>query len=79
MPAQTLELVGNLHRAQHEIDAARLDGVSRHVREPRGFGSLREDEPALVLDGLDAERAIGIAAGQHDANRAVAISDGERR
>ena len=44
--AETCELDGDLVRAQHEIDTARLDGVPRHDREARRFGSLREGEAA---------------------------------
>ena len=78
MSAQTLELVRDFPRAQHPIDAARFDGVAGHVREPCRVGSLREDDPTLVLDGLDAKAAIGVAARQHDTNRVVLIFEGER-
>ena len=76
--AETHELVGDLVRAQDEIDTARFDGVLRHVREPRRFGSLREREAPGVLDLANAERAIRIATREHDANRAVGIRGGER-
>ena len=39
---------------------------------------MREDDPDLVLDGLDAKAAIGVTARQHDTNRVVLIFDGER-
>ncbi len=77
-PAQPHDLEGDVSRAQYPIDATSFDGVPWHVRKSRGVGSLREDDPTLVLDGLDTNGAIGVAARQHHTNRALGVCGGER-
>ena len=45
---------------------------------PEAVADLRQRQAAAFLDGLDAERAVRVAAGQHDADRQFALIFGER-
>jgi hypothetical protein len=76
---QAIELDRDLRRRQHELDRPDLRGRRRHVREPAGAVVLRDHRATSVSDREAAERGIGAAAREHDADRAIAIGPGHRR
>ena len=65
---------------QGKIHDAGRDGALRHARvlRPVAIGDLGEGQPAALLDGLQAECAVPVAAREHDACRRLAPVGGER-
>ena len=57
------------------VDKSRGDGAVRHagMLRPEAVGSLRHRHAAAFLDGLEIERAVRVAAGQHHAHRQLAL------
>src|SRR6185436_7380771 len=77
MPGETRKFLRDLLRSHHKIDAAAADGAARHAEV---FGSalvLRKGDATLAFDFRHAQCAVGAAAGQNDANRAVLLFDGK--
>ena len=68
------QLVGHRLDRQHEIDQSGGDGAGGHAAMSWGavIAALRDRQPAMLLDRLDAERSVAAAAGQHDADGVVA-------
>ena len=69
----------HLLRRQGEVHEAGGDGAVRHVRvlRPVAVGDLRQGQAAALLDRLDAERAVAVAAREHHAGRQLALVGGE--
>jgi hypothetical protein len=67
------QLRAHLPRRQHEVHAARGDGVLRHAVELRRLGQLGQHQPALCLHGEDAERAVAARAREDDADRQLLL------
>src|SRR6185437_13489616 len=63
------ENLRNLRHRQHEIDRARGDRASRHAVVAGVTWILRDDEPALLLDGLQSEAAVRAGTRQNHADR----------
>ena len=59
-------------RREHEIHAARRHRAARH-RVVSGRIVLRERDPALGLDRLQSQRAVGRRAGKHHADGPLAL------
>src|SRR5260221_14409558 len=72
------ELRRHLLDRQHKIHQPGGDGAVRHAVETRGDAGLSDGEPAMLLDCLDAERAVAAAAGENDADRILLLVLGER-
>jgi hypothetical protein len=72
------ELAGDLFRRHHEVDAVRLHRRLGHPRVLRRGVVLREGHAACRVDRADAVRAVRAGAGQHDADRRVALVLGDR-
>ncbi len=74
------QLGAHLLGRHHEIHVAGRDGAARHVRVRRAVAviRLRQGQPAMLLDRLDAQRAVPVAAGQHHGRGALALVHGER-
>ncbi|MNI27779.1 hypothetical protein D3C73_815320 [compost metagenome] len=62
-----------------KVDNARADGAARHfgIGRPLAVGRLGHGDAAEFLDGLQAQGAVGVAAGQNDAHRALALVFGK--
>jgi hypothetical protein len=77
VPGDARDLAGDRVRGQHEVDAPGGDGAPGHARV-LGRVILRERDAAGRLDGFESERAIGRAAREDYADRAVSLILGER-
>ncbi len=74
------ELLAHLLGWNGKIHEARRNRAFRHVRMvgAETVRHLRQCDPASLLDGLDAERAVAVPAGQHDAGGHLAGVDRKR-
>jgi hypothetical protein len=66
------ELGGNVLGREHEVHGSGGHGAARHRVVARGI-ILRECDPALGLDGLQAQCAVGGGARENDADGTVAL------
>ena len=62
---------------EDEVHAAGGHGAARHRVVARGL-ILREGDPALGLDGLQPDRAVGGGAGENHADGTLALILGQR-
>ncbi len=72
LPAVFGEGFGNLRDRQHEVHGPRHDRAPRHAVILGLVGILRDDEPALLLDGLQSEAAVAAGSREDHADRALA-------
>ena len=77
MAGEPHQLAGDLVGRQDVIDPAVGDGASRHGVVAGRFFVLGEGDAALGLDGLEAEGAVGAAAGQDHADGASLLVVGQ--
>ena len=61
-----------------DIDHAGLDGAARHAVGAGVGGFLGEGQPAFLLDGAEAEHAVGAHAGEDHADGPVLAVIGQR-
>ena len=66
------EGVRDLRHGKHEIDGARHDRAARHAVETGLVRILCDDEPALFLDRLQSDAAVGAGSREDDADGALA-------
>jgi hypothetical protein len=60
------------------VDLVGQNTVARHIGEQRGFGRLDNRDAAFSLDRLEAEHAVGVRAGENDAERFCLLIGAER-
>src|SRR5450755_1443473 len=72
------DLSGDACRVQDEVDTTRSDGARRHAIVFGRAWFLGERNPALTLDGRQAERAVRCGSGEDNADRIASVSGGQR-
>jgi hypothetical protein len=72
------QLRGHFGWREHVVHEAGRDGVAGHAVELGRLGVLRHRHPACTLHRPQAERPVAAGAGEHDANRALALSRRQR-
>ena len=71
------DLLRHLGHGEHEVDEAGGDGALGHPVVLGFVGVLHDGEAALLLDLLDAERAVRPRPGKDDADRVPVVGAGE--
>ena len=76
--SQLCQLGPDLTRRQNPVYMIDRDTPPGHFRKPRAFRTLYDGDAAFALDRLEAECAVGAAAGQNDADATIAMNGCQR-